>query len=46
MWNLDYGTPEDDGRPVGKNVYGTHPFYMYKNADDAWVGVFTNLAAA
>ena len=46
MWNRDLGTPFDDGKPNGKNVYGTHPFFMYKNAVNSWVGVFNKLAAA
>jgi alpha-glucosidase (family GH31 glycosyl hydrolase) len=46
MWNRDAGMPFDDGKPTGKNVYGTHPFYMYKNSPGTWVGVFTKLAAA
>jgi hypothetical protein len=33
LWNRDIQTPFDDGRPAGKNEYGTHPFYMYKNDD-------------
>lgn len=31
IWNRDAGTPPDNGRPPGKNVYGTHPFFMYQN---------------
>jgi hypothetical protein len=38
--------PFETGRPAGSNVYGTHPFFIYKNAPNVWVGVFTNLAAA
>jgi hypothetical protein len=29
IWNRDAGMPFDDGRPAGKNVYGTHPFLMF-----------------
>src|ERR1700761_4665791 len=46
MWNRDVPMPGDTGKPPGANVYGTHPFYMFKNAINSWVGVFTNLAAA
>ena len=37
--------PVDDGRPTSKALYGNHPFYMYKNADSVWVGVFHKIAA-
>jgi hypothetical protein len=46
MWARDAGMPFDNGRPAGKNVYGTHPFFIYKNAPGTWVGVFTKVAAA
>ena len=46
IWNRDAGTPPDNGRPPGKNVYGTHPFFMFKHDNSSWVGVFTKLAAA
>jgi len=29
MWNMDRGMPFEDGKPPGKNLYGTHPFYMF-----------------
>ena len=45
-WNRDAETPEDDGKPPGKNGYGTHPFFMYQQDVGSWVGVYTNLAAA
>jgi hypothetical protein len=45
MWNHDDGMPIEDGRPASKALYGTHPFYMYKNDDNSWVGVFHKLAA-
>lgn len=45
IWNHDGGMPFEDGRPTSKALYGTHPFYMYKNADGVWVGVFHKLAA-
>ena len=46
MWNRDATTPKEDGRPPGNNIYGTHPFFMYKNTASSWVGCYTNLAAA
>ena len=46
MWNRDATTPFDNGKPPGKNVYGTHPFFMFKHKKGSWVGVFTKLAAA
>lgn len=46
LWNRDDGTPTENGRPSGNNIYGTHPFYMYQNSKNVWVGVFNNLAAA
>lgn len=46
MWNRDDGMPFENGRPSGNNIYGTHPFYMFKNDNGTWVGVFANLAAA
>lgn len=46
LWASDIGIPVDNGKPPGKNTYGMHPFYMYKNSKDIWVGVFTKLASA
>ena len=46
MWNRDATTPKEDGRPPGKNIYGTHPFFMFKHSETSWVGSYTNLAAA
>ena len=46
MWNRDIPLTDDDGKPPGKNEYGTHPFFMYKNTPQSWIGVYTNLAAA
>ena len=33
LWNKDTALPFDLGVPPGANVYGTHPFFMYKNHD-------------
>ena len=36
----------EDGRLPGKNIYGTHPFYIYKHGLKSWVGVYHNNAQA
>lgn len=46
LWNRDTATPFDLGVPPGWNVYGTHPFFMYQNSDDTWVGVLSKNANA
>lgn len=46
MWSRDIASPEEDGKTPGKNMYSTHPFYMFSNTETQWVGVFLNLAAA
>jgi len=46
LWSRDIPNPIEDGHAPGKNLYGTHPFYMARAADKTWFGVFTNLAAA
>lgn len=30
MWTKDIPTPIEDGKAPGKEMYGVHPFYMYK----------------
>jgi hypothetical protein len=46
MWNLDTASPIETGKTPGANLYGTHPFYMYKLEKSRWIGVFTNLPQA
>jgi len=46
LWSRDDASPVEDGKSPGKNIYGTHPFYMFKNDDITWVGVYTKLVAA
>lgn len=46
LWSRDTPSPVEDGKSPGKNIYGTHPFNMFKNDKNCWVGVFTNLAHA
>ena len=33
MWSRDQPTPDETGTLPGANMYGTHPFYMYKHAN-------------
>jgi hypothetical protein len=33
-------SPFDDGKPPGKNMYGSEPFYAYQAATGTFVGVF------
>lgn len=46
MWTRDIPTPDEDGKLPGKNMYGVHPFYMYKHKEASWVGVLYKLAHA
>jgi alpha-glucosidase (family GH31 glycosyl hydrolase) len=46
MWARDQPTPDETGSLPGANMYGTHPYFMYKHKKQAWVGVFYNLANA
>jgi hypothetical protein len=46
LWNRDEALTFDNGKAPGTEGYGTHPFYMFKNSDNVWGGVFTNLANA
>lgn len=46
LWNKDIDNPTENGKLPGKEVYGTHPFYMYKHGINSWVGVYHNLAQA
>jgi len=46
MWSMDTANPIDNGKTPGKNLYGTHPFYMWRSQSSVWTGVYTNLAAA
>lgn len=46
MWNMDTTMPFETGKSPGNNVYGTHPFFMYKSGEESWIGVFLKLAAA
>jgi Galactose mutarotase-like len=44
MWAKDIDNPTENGKLPGSEVYGVHPFYMFKHAQRSWVGVFHNLA--
>ena len=46
MWNYDSTTPDETGALPGNNMYGTHPFYMYKHTQGNWIGVFQKIANA
>jgi hypothetical protein len=46
MWARDTADPFETGKPPGNNVYGVHPFYMYMNDYQSWIGVYTNNANA
>lgn len=46
IWGRDQGTPNEDGKPPSKGMYGTHPFYMFRHDAYSYVGVFTKLAHA
>ena len=46
MWSRDIPTPDETGTLPGNNMYGTHPFFMYRHKATAWVGVFYKLAHA
>jgi len=39
----DAGTPNEDGKIPGKNMYGVHPFFSYRHKANAWVGVLYRL---
>jgi len=40
LWTKDIPTPIEDGQLPGKNMYGVHPFYIFQNSNNTWVGVF------
>lgn len=46
MWARDQPTPDETGTLPAANMYGTHPFFMYKHKAGAWVGVYYKLAHA
>ena len=46
MWAKDIDNPSEDGRLPGKEVYGVHPFYMFKHAKNSYIGVYHNNAQA
>ena len=46
LWSRDVASPTEDGKAPGKNMYGSHPFFMAKASTGTWFGVYTNLAAA
>jgi alpha-glucosidase (family GH31 glycosyl hydrolase) len=46
MWARDQPNTDETGKSPGNNMYGTHPFYMYKHKTNTWIGVLTKLAHA
>jgi hypothetical protein len=46
MWAKDIDNPTENGQLPGKEVYGVHPFYMFKHAANSWIGVYHNNAQA
>jgi hypothetical protein len=44
MHTRDQPTPDEDGKSPGKNMYGVHPFFMYKHKSGAFTGVLYKLA--
>ena len=46
LWSKDIPTPIDQGKFPAANMYGVHPYFMYKHKAGSWVGILYNLAAA
>lgn len=46
LWAKDIPTPIDQGKFPAGNMYGVHPYFMYKHKVGSWVGILYNLAAA
>lgn len=46
MWTKDIPTPIDFGDLPAANMYGTHPYFMYKHKPQTYVGALYKLAAA
>ncbi len=46
MWGRDEPTPDEHGTFPGANMYSSHPYFMYKHKEGAWVGVLYKLAHA
>ena len=46
MWSKDIPTPIETGDLPASNMYGTHPYFMYKHRNSSWVGVLYKLAQA
>ena len=46
LWGRDQTTPDENGKPPSKGMYGTHPVYMYRAGPKEYVGVLTKLAHA
>lgn len=46
MWAKDIDNPSENGKLPGKEVYGVHPFYMFKHAKNSYLGLYHNNAQA
>ena len=46
MWTRDAVTPIETGDLPASNIYGLHPYFMYKHKSNSWIGVLYKLAAA
>lgn len=46
IWDMDHGTPDEDGKTPSKSMYGAHPFFMFRHAKESYAGVFYKLAHA
>jgi len=42
MYNRDAVNPPETGKTPGNNIYGTHPFFMFKTSPTIWTGVYSN----
>jgi len=46
LYNREAPSPIEDGKPPGKNMYGSHPFFMFSTTSNTWTGVFSNVVQA
>lgn len=46
LWSRDVPNPVENGKPPGKNLYGSHPVVMGMATDNSWFGMYSNNAAA
>eukprot|EP00347_Sterkiella_histriomuscorum_P006514 403352477 len=46
IWGKDQSTPDEDGKPPAKSMYGAQPLFMFRHGFESHVGVFYKLAHA